>query len=101
MTLHRLAVWLLAVNLLLGALVVAEAAGAAAPEAGVAAVETSPYYSQPAPRARLLPKPGLYSSAQRCLCVLPHLQKVWLEPAASPVVVGALRPDVVERSGLG
>jgi hypothetical protein len=99
MSLHRLAVWILVVNLLVGALVFAEAAGAGAPAAGISVGETSPFYSQPAPRARQLPKPGLYSAAQRCLCVLPHLQKVRLEPGASPVAASVLQLTVAERSG--
>jgi hypothetical protein len=101
MRLHHLVLWLLAVNLLFGPLVGSAAAGPAGPEAPTAGVETVNTYSQRSPRAGFLPKPGLYSSSSRCVCVLPHLQQVNWETSASSAAPGALRLAVAELAGMG
>jgi len=72
MSLHRLAVWFLAFNLLFSALVFTAAIGAA--EAATANGETYPAYPHNLPRVGRLRKPGLHAVSKPCACVLPPVQ---------------------------
>jgi hypothetical protein len=78
MSLHRLAVWFLAFNLLFSPLVFTAAIGAA--EAATANGETYPAYPHNLPQFARMRKPGLHSASKPCACVLPYAQLASLPP---------------------